>query len=90
MPNSVHNCSPIVNVPHGGGSGKRQWLGATIKNLVGKAEMSAAGMGRETGVLLLEVPPDSAAAKAAWVASRAWRWKASWARTRGPGRSTGT
>ena len=43
---------------------KRQWLGATIKNLVGKAEMSAAGMGSETGVLFLEVPPDSAAAKA--------------------------
>ena len=42
------------------------WMGATIKNLTGEAEKSAAGMGAETGVLLVEVPADSAAAKAGY------------------------
>ncbi len=40
------------------------WLGATIKNLTGEAEKSAAGIGRETGVLFVEVPPASRAAGA--------------------------
>jgi hypothetical protein len=40
------------------------WLGAKIKDLVGAGEMSATGMGSETGVLLIEVPADSPAAAA--------------------------
>lgn len=40
------------------------WLGAKIKNLAGLDEISAAGMYEETGVRVVEVPPDSAAAKA--------------------------
>ncbi len=40
------------------------WLGATVKNLVGEAEKSAAGIGRETGVLFVEVPAKSEAAEA--------------------------
>ncbi|MBW7992050.1 MAG: PDZ domain-containing protein [Planctomycetes bacterium] len=39
------------------------WLGATIKNLIGEAEKSAAGLGAETGILFMEVPADSEAAK---------------------------
>ena len=38
-----------------------------IKDLSGEAEKSAAGIGEETGVLLVEVPPTSAAAKAGLV-----------------------
>jgi hypothetical protein len=41
-----------------------QWLGATIKNLIGEAEKSAAGLGAETGVLFMDVPANSKAAKA--------------------------
>lgn len=40
------------------------WLGATIKNLTGEAEKSAAGIGSETGVLFVEVPPASRPAEA--------------------------
>ncbi|MBN2328978.1 MAG: right-handed parallel beta-helix repeat-containing protein, partial [Candidatus Omnitrophica bacterium] len=39
-----------------------QWLGATFKNLIGEAEKSAAGLGREAGVLCLDAPPESEAA----------------------------
>jgi len=39
------------------------WLGATVKNLIGEAEKSAAGLGAETGILFVEVPADSEAAK---------------------------
>ncbi len=41
-----------------------QWLGATIKNLIGEAEKSAAGLGAETGILFMNVPANSKAAKA--------------------------
>ncbi|NLZ03711.1 MAG: PDZ domain-containing protein [Phycisphaerae bacterium] len=40
------------------------WFGATIKNLTGEAEKSAAGIGRETGVLFVAVPARSSAADA--------------------------
>jgi len=40
------------------------WLGATIKNLIGEAEKSAAGIGTETGVLFIDVPVESMAAQA--------------------------
>ncbi len=40
------------------------WFGATIKNLTGEAEKSAAGIGRETGVLFVAVPARSRAADA--------------------------
>lgn len=40
------------------------WFGATIKNLTGEAEKSAAGIGRETGVLFVEVPIGSRAVQA--------------------------
>lgn len=42
---------------------KVQWRGATIKNLTGEAEKSAAGVGNETGVLFVEVPSASEAAR---------------------------
>lgn len=40
------------------------WLGATVKNLTGEAEKSAAGVGSETGVLFVEVLPASRPAEA--------------------------
>jgi S1-C subfamily serine protease len=40
------------------------WLGARVRNIIGLGEVSAAGLPGETGVSLLEVPGDSAAAKA--------------------------
>jgi S1-C subfamily serine protease len=40
-----------------------EWLGAKLKNLVGMGEISATGMFAETGVLVVAVPKDSAAAK---------------------------
>jgi len=40
------------------------WLGAKIKNIIGLGEVSAAGLPGEIGVSLVEVPPNSAAAKA--------------------------
>jgi hypothetical protein len=40
------------------------WLGARMRNVLGFGEVSAAGLPAETGVLLLEVPEGSAAAKA--------------------------
>ena len=46
-------------------SGKTmQWLGATLKNLVGEAEKSAVGIGEETGVLIMSAPADSLVAEA--------------------------
>ncbi len=39
------------------------WLGAKIKNLNGLGEQSAVGLGSETGVLIVEVPAHSIAAK---------------------------
>ena len=56
--------------PHAGpGKSKRDnatrtWLGATIKNVVGMGEVSSRGLPGETGVLLVDVPRASAAAKA--------------------------
>jgi membrane-associated protease RseP (regulator of RpoE activity) len=44
------------------------WLGATIKNLIGEAEKSAAGLGAETGILFVEVPAGSEAAKSGFQA----------------------
>lgn len=35
---------------------RTSWLGATIKNIVGPAEISAAGLGSETGVIFVDVP----------------------------------
>jgi len=40
------------------------WFGATIKNLTGEAEKSAAGIGRESGVLFIEVSAGGRAAEA--------------------------
>ncbi len=39
------------------------WMGAKVKNLTTEAEMSAAGIGRKSGVLFLEIPPESPAAQ---------------------------
>jgi hypothetical protein len=44
------------------------WLGATVKNLIGEAEKSAAGLGAETGILFVEVPAGSEAAKSGFQA----------------------
>ncbi|MGC9327499.1 MAG: right-handed parallel beta-helix repeat-containing protein [Candidatus Hinthialibacter sp.] len=38
-----------------------QWLGATFKNLIGEAETSAAGLGKEAGVLCMDAPEESEA-----------------------------
>jgi len=35
---------------------RTNWLGATIKNIVGQAEISAAGLGSATGVIFVDVP----------------------------------
>ncbi len=40
------------------------WLGASVRNIAGEGEMSAFGLPGVTGVLVLEVPADSALAKA--------------------------
>ncbi|RME66713.1 MAG: PDZ domain-containing protein [Verrucomicrobia bacterium] len=40
------------------------WLGATIRNVVGMGEVSAAGLPGEVGILLVDVPAGSAAAEA--------------------------
>lgn len=40
------------------------WQGAKVKNVVGMGEVSAAGLPREAGVVLVEVPADSAAGRA--------------------------
>jgi len=40
------------------------WQGAKVKNVVGMGEVSAAGLPGESGVLMVEVPADSAAGKA--------------------------
>jgi S1-C subfamily serine protease len=44
------------------------WLGATVKNLIGEAEKSGAGLGAETGILFVEVPAGSEAAKSGFQA----------------------
>jgi membrane-associated protease RseP (regulator of RpoE activity) len=41
-----------------------QWLGATVKNVVGRDGVSAAGLPGEAGVLVVEAPADGPAAKA--------------------------
>ena len=40
------------------------WLGVSVRNIAGEGEMSAFGLPGVTGVLVLEVPADSALAKA--------------------------
>jgi S1-C subfamily serine protease len=40
------------------------WMGATVRNLVGQGEMSEKGAPTETGVIVVTVPPGSAAARA--------------------------
>ena len=40
------------------------WLGAKVKNVVGMGEVSTAGLPSEIGVLIVEAPQDSVAAKA--------------------------
>jgi hypothetical protein len=40
------------------------WLGATIRNVIGMGEASAAGLPGETGILVLDVPSSSRAAAA--------------------------
>jgi hypothetical protein len=40
------------------------WLGATIRNVIGMGEVSAAGLPGETGILVLDVPSSSRAAAA--------------------------
>jgi hypothetical protein len=54
-----------------GGWGRRystpktaHWLGARIKNIESQGEMSAVGLGDRNGVLLAQVPRDSAASRA--------------------------
>ncbi len=49
-------------------SRKETWLGATVRNLIGEAEKSAAGLGAETGVLILAAPSASRAAQAGFEA----------------------
>jgi hypothetical protein len=56
----------IPNAPAAAKKGRRdgsvhEWMGAKVKNLVGLGEMSVAGVGSETGVLVMEVPVGSVA-----------------------------
>jgi pimeloyl-ACP methyl ester carboxylesterase len=39
------------------------WMGATVRNVVGMGEVSAAGLSGETGVLVLDVPVNTQAAR---------------------------
>lgn len=39
------------------------WLGATVRNVVGMGEVSAAGLPGETGILVLDAPPLSRATR---------------------------
>ncbi|MHB8524251.1 MAG: PDZ domain-containing protein [Limisphaerales bacterium] len=48
----------------GRGSRSRAWLGARVRNIADEGEMSAFGLPGVAGVLILEVPPDSAPMKA--------------------------
>jgi S1-C subfamily serine protease len=41
-----------------------QWLGAEVKNVTTPGEVSATGLGRAEGVLIVRVPPNSKAARA--------------------------
>jgi hypothetical protein len=41
-----------------------QWLGADVKSVTTPGEVSATGLGRAEGILIVRVPPDSGAAKA--------------------------
>lgn len=41
----------------------RQWRGLTVRNVVGLGDQSAYGLPTESGVIVLEVPPDSELAK---------------------------
>jgi hypothetical protein len=65
--------TPVLAGPADGGSATTSttrdvraalWLGATVRNLAGLGEVSAAGTSGETGVLVLQVPPQSPAAAA--------------------------
>ncbi|MCX5656070.1 MAG: PDZ domain-containing protein, partial [Planctomycetota bacterium] len=63
---------PVLPVPGGNSAtekssrdGRTQvWLGAKVKNIVGMGEMSASGLPGEVGVLIVDAPADSPAAKA--------------------------
>jgi hypothetical protein len=55
----------------GGGTRSRtiaSWAGASVRNIVGLDEVSASGTPGETGVILLQVPEGSAAARAGFLA----------------------
>jgi hypothetical protein len=41
-----------------------QWMGATVRNIIGEGEMSAHGLPGETGVLILDAPAGSPLARA--------------------------
>jgi hypothetical protein len=61
--------TPALPVPGSGGPAlrrdrqTRQWIGATVRNVMDEGEMSAYGLPGITGVLVLEVPPGTVAAK---------------------------
>ncbi|HEY8747736.1 MAG TPA: PDZ domain-containing protein [Tepidisphaeraceae bacterium] len=60
---------PVSGKPEDRPAGARDsrvvaWMGAKVKNVVGLGEVSAAGLPGETGVLMVDVPADSAAARA--------------------------
>jgi S1-C subfamily serine protease len=56
--------APPATLKSGRDSATSTWLGATIRNVIGMGEVSAAGLPGETGILLLDVPSSSRAAAA--------------------------
>jgi S1-C subfamily serine protease len=55
---------PVAAAPLARDTTPRTWLGASIRNIADMGEMSAFGLPGVTGVLVLEVPPNTALAKA--------------------------
>ena len=55
---------PAAAAPAARDTTPRPWLGATVRNIADEGEMSAFGLSGVTGVLVLEIPVESALAKA--------------------------
>jgi hypothetical protein len=67
LPHSITG-NDAATVSEGRSRQTAEWAGATVRNIVGLDEVSAAGTPGETGVILLAVPPGSNAEKAGLLA----------------------
>jgi hypothetical protein len=59
----VKPAAKVAPVSQRDGTTRLQWLGASVKNLSGAGELSATGLAKETGALLIDVPSESEAAE---------------------------